>query len=453
MPIMGKALAGIALIGTLLTANTAGEVNLQETASTVPKRVSEETVPAHIAFTSNQQLWILDANEKRSQPVQVTKQGSAQIAGWSHDGSWLLYIHYPQGDPYATSGYLWAVNQDGSKAFRVDDKPVREMPKWSPNSLQIAYVTEVTRGEATEKEFVVKEIREGERAELVSRSAADFVDFAWMPDGKQILVSLSADRQRPMKLSLRELTGKESASYPLGAPPSESDGGIYLWAPTGLKVSPDGKQVAYYVLYNSASLSADGVPIQLFDLSRPANKPVQIGTGLSNPEWLTWSADSEQLAFIEGTDRMATHNKQLRVVNRTGDVITETEKEKVALFPAWTSQKPYSLFFTSGTGVPYEYEEQKVMVPGQRIWKRGHNGEIRQETKGSEQTADTFPFPNREGSQLLFVRLTAAETGSLFLQKDGKETELVRHVTGEIGYYANYLPKWVDVYWMKVERR
>jgi len=35
----------------------------------------------------------------------------------------------------------------------------------------------------------------------------------------------------------------------------------------------------------------------------------------------------------------------------------------------------------------------------------------------------------------------------LFLLKDGKEIELVKGITGDIGYYANYLPQWIRVRW------
>ncbi|MGM0711205.1 MAG: hypothetical protein ACQEU9_05130 [Bacillota bacterium] len=86
-------------------------------------------------------------------------------------------------------------------------------------------------------------------------------------------------------------------------------------------------------------------------------------------------------------------------------------------------------------------------MPGQRIWMREASGAEQPLTKGSLQTADYYPSPSPDGKQLLFLRLDSAEHGSLFLQADGKETELVKGITGDIGYYANYLPKWIAVYW------
>jgi hypothetical protein len=62
-------------------------------------------------------------------------------------------------------------------------------------------------------------------------------------------------------------------------------------------------------------------------------------------------------------------------------------------------------------------------------------------------TADYFPYPSPDGKLLLFVRVDQALRGSLYLSAQGKETELLRFVTGDIGYYANYLPQWISVYW------
>jgi len=88
-----------------------------------------------------------------------------------------------------------------------------------------------------------------------------------------------------------------------------------------------------------------------------------------------------------------------------------------------------------------------VMVPGQRIWKRTGNGEQKQVTQGTEQTADYYATPSKDGTQLLFMRMNTAGSGSLFLQQGDKAVELVKGITGDIGYYANYLPPWIRIHW------
>lgn len=446
---MMKVFSGIALAASLWTQGSSAGVLAVET-QPLPERVTPVTVPAQIAFTSNQQLWMLDGQDKNSKPVQVTKEGGSEIVGWSGDGNWLLFMKYPEGDSNYTKGYLWAVSKDGSTSLQIDERPIVEKPKWSPITNQFAYVAGA--GSSTEPEsetfFVTAQINEDNTVSVISTVKADFVDFAWMPDGKQFLVSLPVEKNRPMTLSLRDLAGKTVASYPIADLPNAGEE-IYGWAAKGLQVSPDGKQVAYYVQYNSASLSADGVPVQLFDLNQPQKKPLELGIGLAYAEWMRWSPDSNQLAWIDGSDRMATQNKQVKVVDRQGKPVFEGGKGQVESFPVWTKESPHGLFFTRGLAKEYHYEPEKVMVPGQRIWMRGADGKTDQVTKGSDLTADTFPSPSADGEQLLFVRLDAAGHGSLYLEKEGEEVELIRHVSGNIGYYANYLPEWIEVYWDK----
>ncbi|MCG6197508.1 hypothetical protein H1215_10035, partial [Anoxybacillus sp. LAT_38] len=95
-----------------------------------PQRVGQAAVPATIAFTNNDHLWILDASRADAVPRQVTAQGKAEIAGWSADGQWLLYLQYDRADDYSSPAYLWAVKADGTGAFRVDERPILDQPKW-----------------------------------------------------------------------------------------------------------------------------------------------------------------------------------------------------------------------------------------------------------------------------------------------------------------------------------
>jgi hypothetical protein len=414
--------------------------------SELPQRVSDEAVPAHIAFTNQKHLWMLDGQEKNSQPIQITKDGYAQIVGWSPDGKWLLFLKHNGDDPYSTPGFLWAVKADGSGAVQVDERLIIEQPQWSPVSGQFAYISNAAaREDQQEPVFVVSQIDDNGKVTLQSTTPANFVDFAWMPDGKQILVSTPAEKNRAMTLGRLDLSGKLVASYPLAAQPNVEEG-IYEWAARNMQVSPDGGMVSYFVQYNSASLSADGVPIRLFDLSQPSKKPMQLGVGLSYAEWLAWSPDGKLLAFIDGTDRMATKNKHLKLADRNGKVVSASQQDKVDQLPVWTLP-PVSLYFTRGQATEYAYDPQKVMVPGQRIWNWAGDGVKQQVTHGTDKTADTFPNPSPDGTKLLYVRLDRAEHGSLFLRKEGEDTEILRNVTGDIGYYANYLPPWIRVYW------
>ncbi|MGG4439469.1 PD40 domain-containing protein [Brevibacillus fortis] len=445
----GKLISLVVLLVVLVTANGEAKVAAQ---SQGPERVNKEiNVPAKIAFTSNQHLFLVDGRDASGKIKQITKDGYAEIVGWSPDGKWLLFVKHKGNDNYSTPGYVWIVSADGSKAVQVDERAVYERPKWSPKANELAYTVNIGSNEEPRPLLIVKDVQDYGELALQSTTKADFADFAWMPDGENMLVSLPAEKNKPMTLALRTLAGKPLAAYPIAEPPKVEEG-IYLWAATGLKVSPDGKAVAYFVRYNSGSLSADGVPIQRFDLTQPGKKPIELGTGLAYPDWLAWAPNSEQLAFIDGTDRIATTNKQLKLADRAGKVKTVSPGPIVVdTYPVWIPKAPYSLLFTRGLATPYSYDPKKVMVPEQGIWRRSADGAEQQVTKGEANTADYYPASSPDGKQLLFLRLDQAEHGSLFVQGIGedadKQIELIKDITGDIGYYANYLPPWVSVYW------
>lgn len=107
-----------------------------------PERVYWGAFPARVAFTANNNLWLLDGSQAGAQPVQVTKEGSVQILGWSPDGQWLAYLQRETPEPWESKPYLWVVKYDGSGAVQVDPRPVVGEPQWSPWENILAYSTQ-----------------------------------------------------------------------------------------------------------------------------------------------------------------------------------------------------------------------------------------------------------------------------------------------------------------------
>lgn len=127
---------------------------------------------------------------------------------------------------------------------------------------------------------------------------------------------------------------------------------------------------------------------------------------------------------------MATSHKHLKFADTNGKVVSDSPEGNVDTLPVWTLGAPYSVFFSRGEAAEYHYDPKKVMVPGQRIWQQAIGEKALQVTKGTNATADYYPAPSPDGKQLLFVRLDNAVHGSVFLSSRGKETELLRNVTG-----------------------
>lgn len=442
------ALAAAALLGGSGSSGAAEKIQQ-------PMRVYQGAIPAQIAFTHQKQLWMVNASDPQAAPRQVTSSGDVQIAGWSADGAWLFYLHAPSTEEAGSNMHLWAVKADGTGAFQVDPRPVRNTPKWAPSGHRFAYLAEPAAAEegagGRAAELVVAELAPGKVTKLLEQKR-EVEDMAWMPDGDRLLISVPAAKGRPITLEVIDLAGNRQASDALGEPPKVEEG-IYPYAARGLSPSPDGKRVSYFVIMSSASLTADGVPIQLFDLTQPRNKPIAIGEGLAYPEWIAWAKDSSRFAFINGTGRVATENKQLGIAQVDGRVVSAGIPGMADAFPRWSGGGAETLYFTRGPENAEwlgNYRPGKPLMPGQRIWKYGPNGQMQAVTQGPEETADTYPAPSPDGSELLFVRLDGAEHGSVYLlAADGRETELIRHVTGTPGYYANYLPAWISVYWLQ----
>ncbi len=422
-----------------------------EQVSPVPVRIGDQTVPAQIAFTSDGLLYVMDASKRGAQPVAVTKKGGAGILGWSHDGKWLLYRYSDSKEWYETGQTLWAVRADGSGAVQVDDRPI-ESAFWSPVANTVAYVTE--RDQSHNSEARLAEVAEDGRVTVrpLLPASEEVADLAWSPDGKSLAVSLPRSPRHPTQIDRVTPDGKRTLLWttgePLGAGQTDD---LYIWAAVGLTWSPDGKRLVYYLHPNSGSLTADGVGIQLLDVN--TGKTTDIGEGLTYRQWLAWSPDSARLAFVRGGPREATTNKQLAFAEAGGRVVPAGKPGFVDTQPVWTRLQPYDLLFVRGKDTTaWEGKPQAgVLVPGQRVWMRTADGEQRLVTTGPEETADYYPQLSADGSTLLFLRLTAYDKGSLYLQPypAGEAREWVRGLIGTPGYYGNYYPAWVEVYWKK----
>lgn len=418
-----------------------------------PQRISSAAVPARIAFTHDGQLWLLDASQPNAIPKQVTKQGSVEIIGWSYNGEWLLYLQHSTKETYQSPPFLWVVKADGTGAFQVDATPNVVRPKWSPTDTTIAYLRPDGQKEYR-LSLVLANIENGKAKITSPKLEGKPDDVAWMPDGGTLLVSTGAQQNQPIRMLKVERNGLIKQTYQIGDNPNVEEG-IYFSHADGLTISSNGRYVAFFVSTNSASISADGVSLHLLDLLQPANSK-EIGGSLAYPEWLAWSPDSLRLAFIEGGGREATDNEQLAIVemNAPGTTIHASQKDFVNSLPIWASANGQTLYYTHGkANVAWmgNYDPSKVFVPGQRIWERLPDGKQRPVTTGSEKTFDTYPQVSRDGKTLLFVRLDGAEHGSLYVKAPGakQETELLRHITGDAGFYGNYLPEWISVYWQK----
>ncbi|HBC94270.1 MAG TPA: copper amine oxidase [Pelotomaculum sp.] len=426
-----------------------------------PERVCHASFPARVALTNNGHLWIVDGASAGSAPVQITNEGIAEIVGWSPDGWWLMYLHRDAPDLWSTPPYLWVVKADGSTgACQVDRRPVTGTPAWSPLEDAIAYGTQApdqkNAPDGNLKLAVLDDGDSGTTGEamitVLLPDESDVADFAWVPDGQSIAVSLPRNKECPLLINRIDLKGK-SVNLLTHGEPNATEEYFYTRSATGLQWSPDGRYLAYYLEPSSGSMAADGVSIQVLDLQQ-SGQPLDLGSGLGYARWLAWSPDSTRLAYIVGCGRDATVNKRLYLADlQSGGKITDCGSAgQVDTQPVWSSNKPYSLLFnrgkeggtwTGGDNFP------DVLVPGQRIWLRADGGEVKSLTSGPADTADYAPKLSPNGETLAYLRLNRYDSGSLCLKPltGGQDLELISGLTGDHGFYGNYYPEWLSIYW------
>jgi hypothetical protein len=71
-------------------------------------------------------------------------------------------------------------------------------------------------------------------------------------------------------------------------------------------------------------------------------------------------------------------------------------------------------------------------------------------TAGPAATADYHSSPSPSGEKMMFLRLERFDQGSLYLQPldaPEQQVEILRGLRGSPGFYGNYYPEWLSVYW------
>ncbi|WP_338827032.1 stalk domain-containing protein [Neomoorella thermoacetica] len=423
----------------------------------VPERVYAAPFPARVAFSANNHLWLLDGSQAGAGPVQVTKDGAVQILGWSPDGQWLAYLQWETSEFRAGKPYLWVVRADGNGAFQVDQRPVLAKASWSPVDSILAYSTQGPGGGyAPDMNLRLAAIESGQArlTTLIPDKGELVEDFAWAPDGQSLAVSLPRTQDEPLRIDRLTLKGERSNLLTLGEAGTPI-GEVYPSFAYGFSWSPGGRYLAYHLHPNSASLAADAVDLQVLDLGQPG-KPLDLGVTLNYSGWLAWSPDGSRLAYIRGGGRDATIGKRLTIVDlEAGGKSTDYgQAGQVDTMPVWLPAADSGVLYCRGPENKYwegnQQNDAQVLVPGQRIWWQKLDGKAVPVTSGPAGTADYYPSVSPDGQNLIYLRLDRRDSGSLYRQPlaGGPAVELVRNLNGSPGYYGNYYPAWISIYYL-----
>lgn len=422
-----------------------------------PERVYNPSFPARVAFTNNGLLYVLDGSCKGGGPVKIDSEGKVEIVGWSPDGEWLMYLENYSREEGRSHDYIWVVRADGTGRQQVDTKPVMIRPAWAPDSNLIAYSNcGEAGGYAAIGNLKIASLAKGsvEVTTLLPDNSGVVRSIAWAPDGKSLAFCRELSKDNPLLIERLSLEGER---WPLltvdkiGSTFFEGSD-ISVLGATGLKWSPNSRYLAYYLCPMSASLAADGVSIQLIDLQQDG-EAINLGGGLAYEGWLDWSPDSRYLAYIHGGNREATINKELWIADIEAGPRKNScaEEGRTDTRPFWLPTASGDILFCRGkeTESWVGNAPDRLLLPGQRIWHYKPGGESRVISSGPENSADYMTGISPDGKNVLFLRLEHLSRGSLYgMNLDGnQQMELIRGISGDPGFYGNYYPDWISVYW------
>jgi hypothetical protein len=426
----------------------------------VPINLSPISLPLRLALIQDEQLWLLDTSKPGAQPFLVPSRNVEQIIGWSHDGNWLAYLQRVNDDKYSGDMSLWVVSSDGQQTQCLDELPLAYCsPVWSPTEDTIAYETLLRDQEfsaAQSLKIAVAGDGGWQHRELSSSAVLPLgLGLTWYPDGSSLVVSRLRDKENTPEIDQIDLKGGSSCLFVL---PEDVAGdyqsGLYIQDISGLKLSPDARYLACFLGMNSGSINADGMSLQIIDLSQ-RKLADNLGVALGYPEWVQWSRDSKKLAAIMGSGRMASTNKHLAMVEVGTNGVSFEDLGEVGQTdskPVWSADST-ALYFSRGQESAAWLEEgrhQEIQVPGQRICCLRDDQVQSLSQPGSEQ-ADYPLSLSPDGQYLVMQRLSYVDQGDLFMLnlKDSQLIKLMDNIQANAGYYGNYCPDMISVYWLE----
>lgn len=203
---------------------------------------------------------------------------SATDLDYSPDGKWVSYVTLPDGT-------LWRSRADGGERLQLTYAPERAaLPKWAPDSKQIAYVS-IRPGQLTQIALIGLD---GGKSVPVHAENRGQIDVNWSADGKKMMFGYVVAAET-LNISMLDVKSHKITTVP------GSDG---LFSP---RWSPDGRYIA--------ALSRDFTKVMLYDFETK-KWSTWFSEAAGSVSYPSWSSDSQYLYF----DDMYTDEESIRRV-------------------------------------------------------------------------------------------------------------------------------------------
>lgn len=375
-----------------------------------------------VAYVQAGDIWVKELPEGEAR--RITQDGNNDTPLWSPSGEWLAFRKGKQ---------VWVARASGADAHQVQGDDVG-LFSWSPISDHLAYVT-------TEGLQVVN--ADGSDKRELAKSCGG---FAWSPDGQWLAFERAEQvgQQPPTSQGLWRMRADGTDMQPvyLNPNPLERQSRLAGW-------SPDGQYLLFWSgMLQSSSLAADGLPLMLVPAS--GGTPVEMTQAmLVNSDYLDWSPDGQQLAFVDGGGRMSWDNKRLAVADTAGEQRVLSEQGRADLFPAWSPDGRLIAYTSAPTAPGVGGGDPAKQAMAQRhIWVMAPDGSGKRELTDDPAYRDERPRWSKDGAFVLFARIKDEQVQVWTMRSDGSEQRLVADdlsvpATGVaspsiwFGYYGN----------------
>ncbi len=293
-------------------------------------------IPGRLAYLSGGNAWLMEENTGNRRAVITTGDLDGRVFCLSPDGKWLLFTRNT--GAVGTINSLWTIRLDTTSSKMIDLKAtnIQHFARWSPDSGSVAYSTVEPRSAApgwqANNDLFVITVSSGYQSKarkvLEANSGGVYgwwgMDFAWMPDGKQLLYA------RPDGVGLVDAATGKLASV-LDLLPFQT-GADWAWVP-GIGLDPTGNLL--YTVNHTAPKGATspevsrvfnleavplggGAPVQLVSqvgmFAYPVVSPLESHSTDPTVE------KSSQVAYLQALvpDQSDTSKYQLVVMDRDG---------------------------------------------------------------------------------------------------------------------------------------
>jgi Tol biopolymer transport system component len=407
---LSVACSGLA-IGSTPTATLA---TFTPQATSVPTVAQEATVTAtapsdlgKLAYVQGGDIWARSLPD--GEPQRLTMDGGNRWPRWSSSGEWLAFRK--------TGPQAWLMRADGSGARPLAEGAHVSTFAWSPTADRLAYV-------AAGGELQIIGVDDAGPATLVSAEPdqSGVGHIVWSPDGTWIAYEWWEQQAGALRYQ-----GLWRVAAGGGVPeelydsrmPERGEAILNGW-------SGDGRFLLFWQgPVPSASMLADGVP--LYALPVDGGAPVQLAEPvLLHSDFIASDpADADRIAVVEGGYRGTWMDKTVRVVRiSAGDGAAVTAPDEAVSSPAWSPggrRIAYVAMPDDGDLGGGDAARQGLMR--RHIWVVAVEGDSPARLLTDDSVyRDEYPLWSADGDRILFVRMEAEGSVSLWLvPADGGE--------------------------------